>query len=77
MRSKCPNIGNCDKADKKELISIPDGADLICPECGAQLIVIPDNGRWIRKISAAVATVIVLGLGWFLWPEPDQHRRRI
>jgi phosphate transport system substrate-binding protein len=37
----CTNFGNCTKADDPErlihLIQIPDGAELVCPECGAQL----------------------------------------
>ena len=35
---KCPNIGNCDKADKGEIISIPTGVSTQCPECKANLI---------------------------------------
>jgi phosphate transport system substrate-binding protein len=35
---KCPNLGNCAKADKGEAISIPTGAPTDCPECGAHLI---------------------------------------
>jgi hypothetical protein len=35
---KCPNIGNCFKADQGELISIATGAPTNCSECGASLI---------------------------------------
>jgi phosphate transport system substrate-binding protein len=71
---KCPNIGNCEKADKKELLTIPDGADLICPECGADLVVTqakPGSGG-VGKIAAAIAAVLVLGLVYLLWPKPAQ-----
>ena len=41
---KCPNIGNCDKADKGETISIPTGAPTLCPECQANLIPARNGG---------------------------------
>jgi hypothetical protein len=34
---RCLNIGNCEKADRKEVIDLPEGVDPECPECGAQL----------------------------------------
>ena len=37
----CTNFGNCTKADDpdrlKHTIQIPDGAELVCPQCGAPL----------------------------------------
>ena len=35
---KCPNLGNCDKANAHEPIPVPDGGDLACPECGSRLL---------------------------------------
>jgi phosphate transport system substrate-binding protein len=36
-QGKCTNFGNCEKADKREIIPVPQGADFSCPECGRDL----------------------------------------
>ncbi len=41
---KCPNLGNCDKADRGEIISIPMGEPTLCPECRASLIAARNGG---------------------------------
>lgn len=74
MTGKCTNIGNCDKADRKELITIPDGLDLVCPECSKPLMVTKSgNGGvgGVGKIAAAVLGLVVI-LGWFFWPSAEK-----
>jgi len=51
----CINFGGCSKADKHEIVNIPQGADLVCPECGSRLKV--------RQASSAIPRgLIVVGL---------------
>ena len=71
VQCKCPNIGNCDRADRKDLIVIPGGADLVCPECGSELVRQGRNGGWgIRRIGMTVAALVVVALGgWYIIPS--------
>src|SRR6516165_7139062 len=51
----CINFGGCSKADKHEIVNIPQGTDLVCPECGSRLKV--------RQASSAIPRgLIVVGL---------------
>ena len=67
---KCPNIGNCDKSDHDENITIATGAPTKCPECGANLI--PAKGTKPPRNPAVILGGIVLilvligvGAAWF------------
>lgn len=67
-QGKCINFGNCSKADNKEIISIPVGADFVCPEpgCEMELVLIPSNSGWVRKYRLQILVgvlVIVLASG--------------
>ena len=59
-RGKCTNFGNCEVANQQKIISVPQGADFVCPECGRELsemrVAAPRNNR------ALVGGVIVLVL---------------
>ncbi len=70
---RCTNIGNCDKSDKKELVTLPDGADLICPECSKPLMLIASgaSGGGLGKIVVPIAVVLIVALGWVLWPRSE------
>jgi hypothetical protein len=35
---KCINFGGCGKADANEVLTIPDGAEFVCPECERALV---------------------------------------
>ena len=37
-KGRCMNIGNCNKANTKEVIEVGLGEDFVCPECGGQLV---------------------------------------
>lgn len=62
---KCPNLGNCQKADNQEQINLPAGADPICPECKAKLIPVKNQGikRPDNKTIALIVGILVLVLG--------------
>ena len=76
---KCPNIGNCDKADTGELITIPKGVEPICPnqDCNSKLIptgkppgdnIIEEIINKIKQqpiIIAGVLLLVVVVFGWF------------
>ncbi len=65
-RGKCINFGNCDKADSRAIIEVPEGAEFVCPDpdCGKALdpSVPNPNGRgWVKVAMAALAGVIIVG----------------
>jgi len=66
---KCPNLNNCDKADKGDRIRLPDGSPTNCPECGSRLIPAP-GGTGAGKpwwVLGAVLALLTTGLGaWYL-----------
>lgn len=77
----CTNFGNCTKADDpdrlKHLIQIPDGAELVCPQCGAPLTP-TGKGRLNVLLSMLViffALLVFCGIGagaWYLLkPKPS------
>ncbi|WP_295456454.1 substrate-binding domain-containing protein [uncultured Thiodictyon sp.] len=78
---KCPNIGNCDKANRGERIRLPDGGPTTCPECDKRLIpALDDSGRvdkpsmlsgiGLGGIGAVLA--LVIGLVWYFWPPTPE-----
>jgi phosphate transport system substrate-binding protein len=75
----CTNFGNCTKADDpdrlKHLIQIPDGADFVCPQCGAPLTLSGKGPATVLLPMLLVLAVLVfggIGVGaWFLLkPKP-------
>jgi phosphate transport system substrate-binding protein len=73
---KCPNIGNCDKADQGELISITTGAPTNCPECDANLILAqttkPANNN-AAILGGIVLILLIIGAAaaWFFFKDKD------
>ncbi|GAE82796.1 hypothetical protein [Bacteroides reticulotermitis] len=37
-KGKCLNIGNCNKANSKEIVDVNIGEDFVCPDCGGDLV---------------------------------------
>ena len=71
---KCPNLGNCDKADRGEIISIVTGAPAKCPECEANLILAKGagvggggggNSLALAALGGLLLLLIAGGLYWF------------
>jgi hypothetical protein len=75
----CTNFGNCTKADDpdrlKNPIQIPDGAELLCPQCGAPLTPTgkgPLNVLLPMLLIFALLVFCGIGVGaWYLLkPKP-------
>jgi phosphate transport system substrate-binding protein len=75
----CTNFGNCTKADDpdrlKHPLQIPEGADLVCPQCGASLTPIGKGPLNVLLPALLIfAFLIVCGIGvgaWYLLkPKP-------
>ncbi len=67
-KGKCTNFGNCPVADSKQIVQIPDGADMVCTECGHQLSEIAQEKKLpIKPIIGAVAGLVVIAILLWLW----------
>jgi hypothetical protein len=64
---KCINFGGCNKADSKEVMTIPEGDEFVCPDCEKSLV--PVGGRAKGgsggggKLPLKLILASVLGLG--------------
>ena len=76
----CTNFGNCTKADDpdrlKHLIQIPDGADFVCPQCGAPLTLMGKGPATVLLPMLLIIAVLVFGgIGFGAWyllkPKPS------
>ncbi len=59
---KCPNIGNCDKANQSESISIIPNSPAKCPECGSNLILASGTNRNNKNVMIMVSVALILVL---------------
>lgn len=69
QRGKCSNFGNCDKADSREILSIPDGQDLVCPICKQRLTPVASGGARPSPaplIIGLLALALLVGGGFYL-----------
>ncbi len=69
---RCKNYGICDKADSREIISIPDGAPPVCPECKRPLDTLVSagpagGGRWRVPAVLAILLIALLAAGYWLY----------
>jgi hypothetical protein len=67
---KCINFGGCNKADSKEVMTIPDGAEFVCPDCEKSLMPAGGGGKGgsggggkgpLKLILAAVLGLGIIG----------------
>lgn len=63
---RCLNVGNCDKANKKEKFTIPEGEDLKCPSCGMEMLQ-EVKGGGLPAWALALVAVAVIAVGVFLF----------
>ena len=71
---KCTNFDECDKAINREEITVPDGADFVCPDCGGELMPVKGAKKPpIPLIAGIVLAVAVVGggLGWVAMGTDD------
>jgi phosphate transport system substrate-binding protein len=68
MDCRCPNLGNCSKADNRVSINIPRGADVRCPECGSDLLK-SGNGSKSPNVGLILVCGILLltGISWSVY----------
>lgn len=60
------NIGNCNKANTKEVIEVGLGEDFVCPECGGQLVEVPGKGPVWPYVAGVVGAAVVAAGIYFL-----------
>jgi hypothetical protein len=67
---KCINFGGCNKADSKEVMTIPEGNEFVCPDCEKSLMPVGGGGKGgsggggkgpLKLILAAVLGLGVIG----------------
>ena len=64
-KGRCLNIGNCPKANTKEIIEVGIGEDFVCPECGVQLVEVKETNVLPYVIGGVVvAALVVAGIVW-------------
>ena len=64
---KCINFGGCNKADSQEVVTIPDGAEFVCPDCEKALVAMGggggrSGGPGTGKLKFILAAVLGLGV---------------
>jgi|688.fasta_scaffold55363_2 phosphate transport system substrate-binding protein len=58
LNGRCLNIGNCTLANSMESISINEGDELLCPECGKTLEALPSRSSSSSGLKATPLIVI-------------------
>jgi phosphate transport system substrate-binding protein len=72
---QCLNLGLCHKADSKESLTIPQGQDFVCPECGKPL----RQGEALRRkyplslVFGILTGLVLTVLGYFLWAKSHSN----
>jgi len=64
----CLNVGNCDKANTKEVITVQIGEDFVCPDCCGELVEIKDTPfppTWVKIVAGAVVIVGIVAAVYF------------
>ncbi len=62
-KGRCLNIGNCNKANTKEIIEVNIGEDFICPECGGELVEVKPKKSVLPYIVGGVVVVALVVVG--------------
>ncbi len=69
-QGRCTNFGNCSVADKRQVISVPQGADFVCPEDGRALSEIGSQApKKTNTLVLVVVVVVVLLVGFVTWKK--------
>lgn len=76
----CKNYGSCQKADSRESIELPPGAEPICDECGFKLEPVEDDSARIpsRKkllVGGFALAVLIAGASGYFWLGSSTSKR--
>jgi phosphate transport system substrate-binding protein len=65
----------CNKADSKELLTVAEGEEFVCPECGKSLrqSEAPRSKVPVKPLIGVLSVLALVALGYFLWPNSDRH----
>jgi hypothetical protein len=63
----CVNIGNCENANNKKEITVQDGQEFTCPECGKPLVAVNKERTSPPNWAYLLGVVLLIGLGWLGW----------
>ncbi|MCA1595002.1 MAG: hypothetical protein LC772_01025 [Chloroflexi bacterium] len=68
MEAVCTNFGNCAKADHQDPVTVFQGGDFACPECGNRMSLVaePPHKQKRAIISGICLVALLLLLGWML-----------
>jgi TolA-binding protein len=66
-KCRCTNFSQCSKADNKEIIDVPMGRELKCPECGLDLDEIKNSRstlpwRLVLMVGVPVVIIVIAGI---------------
>jgi phosphate transport system substrate-binding protein len=72
---KCINFGLCSKADSRELITIAEGEEFVCPEDGKPLQPVQPQRRAfpVVPVGVALAIIVIAILVYVFWPKAGQQ----
>ncbi len=78
-QGKCINFGLCTMADSREAITLPEGEDFSCPECGKMLSEVEGKGGaggakggGKSKLALAAVAVALLAVGGYFLLAPEK-----
>ncbi|WP_236648679.1 hypothetical protein [Spirosoma sp. 209] len=63
----CVNIGNCDNANNKKVITVQDGLDFTCPECEKPLVAVAKEQKRVPMVAYLLVAGLLAGLAWYGW----------
>jgi hypothetical protein len=82
-QGKCINFGLCTMADSREAITLPEGEDFSCPECGKMLTELEgkgggggSKGPGKSKLALAGLAVVLLAVGGYFLLKDDEEPKK-
>ena len=59
-KGKCLNIGNCNKANSKEIVDVNIGEDFVCPDCGGDLVEVKPTTSSLGLIIGGIVLALAI-----------------
>lgn len=73
-KGRCLNVGNCNKANTKEIIEVKVGEDFECPECKGELIEVKPSGTPIWMYILIGVAVVAIGVGIYFFSMNNKQK---